>query len=141
MDQLLPLFQYPPRSSGALFAGTLPLRYCSTRFACRVPFCTLPVPGHVAGLIAAEVQAAPVGEVEVAGRDIHWICGSGLGRKRIRLNRKTQQTSWVYLCMLVHVCGRGCIVVDTLIFRVLIARGGGAISMTSRTVLFIPGLG
>ena len=141
LDQLLPLFQNPPRSSGALFAGTLPLRYCSTRFACRVPFCTLPVPGHVARLIAAEGQAAPVGEVEVAGRDIHWICGSGLGRKRIRLNRKTQHNSWVYLCMLVHVCGRGCIVVDTLIFRVLIARGGGAISMTSRTVLFISGLG
>ena len=48
----------------------------------------MPVPGHVAGLIAAEVQAAQVDE-EVARRDIHWIRGSGPGRKRIRLNRKT----------------------------------------------------
>ena len=83
------LFQYFPRSSGALLAGTLPLRYCSTWFACRVPFWTLPVPGHVAELVTAEVRAAPVGELEVARRDIHWVGGSGLCRKRFRLNRKT----------------------------------------------------
>ena len=46
------------------------------------------MPGHVAGLITAEVQAAQVDEVEVARRDVHWISGSGLGRKRIRLNQK-----------------------------------------------------
>ena len=46
-------------------------------------------PGHVAGLIAAEVQVAQVDEVEVARREIHWISGSGLGRKRFPLNRKT----------------------------------------------------
>ena len=77
MDQLLQLFQYPPRSSGALLAWTLHLRYCSTRFARRVPFCTLPVPGHVAGLVAAEVQVALVRDVDVARRDIHWVTGSG----------------------------------------------------------------
>ena len=53
-----------------------------------VPFWTLPVPGNVAGLIAAEVRAVQVGEVEVAGRGIHWVGGSGPGRKIIRLNRK-----------------------------------------------------
>ena len=84
LDQLLLLFQYPPRSSGALLAGTLPLRYCSTWFACRVPFWAVPFPGHVAGLITAEVLADRVD----ARRDIHWISGSGPGRKRIRLNRK-----------------------------------------------------
>ena len=26
---------------------------------------------------------------EGAGREVHWVCGSGPGRKRIRLNRKT----------------------------------------------------
>ena len=66
LDQLLQLFQYPPRSSGALLAGTLPLRYCSARFACRVPFWTLPVPGHVAGLVTVDVQAAKVGEAQLA---------------------------------------------------------------------------
>ena len=33
LDQLLLLFHYPPRSSGALFAGTLSLRYCFAKFA------------------------------------------------------------------------------------------------------------
>ena len=68
MDQLLLLFQYPPGSSRALLAGTLPLRYCSARFARRIPFWTLPVPGHVAGLIAAEFEVAQVDEVEGGGR-------------------------------------------------------------------------
>ena len=44
LDQLLQLSQCPPRSSGALLPGTLPLWYCSARFACGVPFWTLPVP-------------------------------------------------------------------------------------------------
>ena len=53
---------------------TLPLRYCSAKFARRVLFFwALPVPGHVAGLFAADVQAARVDEVEVAGRDIHLV--------------------------------------------------------------------
>ena len=39
-------------------------------------------------LVAAEVQAARVDEVEVAGRDIHWVGGSGPGRKGIRLHGK-----------------------------------------------------
>ena len=58
LDQLLLLFQYPPRSSRALLAGTLPLRYCSSRSARRIPLWTLPVPGHVAGLITAEFEVA-----------------------------------------------------------------------------------
>ena len=37
LDELLQLFQYPPRSSRALLAGTLPLRYCAARFACWTP--------------------------------------------------------------------------------------------------------
>ena len=32
LDQLLPLFHHPPRSSGALLAGSHPLRYCSSSF-------------------------------------------------------------------------------------------------------------
>ena len=58
----------------------------------RDPFWTLPVPGHVAGLITAEVQAAPDGGVEVAGRDVHWVSGPGQGWKWIRLNRKNPST-------------------------------------------------
>ena len=45
LDQLLLLFQYPPRSSRALLDGTLPLRYCSAKFARRIPVWTSLVPG------------------------------------------------------------------------------------------------
>ena len=41
------------------------------------------------GLVTAEVQAAQADEVEVARRDILWVTGSGLRRKRVRVNRKT----------------------------------------------------
>ena len=82
LDQLLLLFRYPPRSSGALLAGTLPLQYCSNKFACRVPFWTLPVPGHVVGLVTADIRAAQVDEAEVVGRCIFRVSGSGPGRKK-----------------------------------------------------------
>ena len=61
LDELLALFRYPSGSGRALLAGTLPLRYCS-----------------IIGL--------PFDEVD---RDVSWVSGSGPGRKRIRLNRKT----------------------------------------------------
>ena len=41
---------------------------------------------------------------------LHWVSGSGPGRKRIRLNRKTLHTSRVSQFNLGHVCGRDCIV-------------------------------
>ena len=37
LDEFLFLFRYPVGSGRALFAGTLPLRYCFDRFACRTP--------------------------------------------------------------------------------------------------------
>ena len=82
LDQLLSLFHYPAGSSAALLAGTLPLRYCSFKFAARTPFWVLPVPGHVSGLLTLHDQVA-VGGVEVVSS------GSGSRRKRFRLNRKT----------------------------------------------------
>ena len=45
------LFGYPPRSGGALLRGTLPLRYCTSRFAHKVPTWGLPFPGGVALLV------------------------------------------------------------------------------------------
>ena len=83
LDQLLLLFHYPSVSSRALLAGTLPLRYCSFKFAAKTPFWVLPVPGHVSGLVTVHDQAAAVGGAEVANRV------SGSRRKRFRLNRKT----------------------------------------------------
>ena len=52
LDELLGLFRYPPRSGRALLAGTLPLKYCAARFACKTPTWQLPVSGHAARLVA-----------------------------------------------------------------------------------------
>ena len=82
LDELLSLFRYPPRSGRALVGGTLPLRYCSVKFAAKIPFWVLPVSGHVSGLLTVHDRAS-VGAVEVVS------CGSGSRRKRFRLNRKT----------------------------------------------------
>ena len=130
----------PPMSSGALLAGTLPLRYCSAKFASRTPFWALPIPGHVAGLVTDRVQAAQVDEVEVARRDIIGLVVLDLVGKEFNKTEKPQHTSWDYLCMLVHVCGRGCIDLGSLVSQVLIAKGSGAIDKVMMAILFIPRL-
>ena len=89
LDELLGLFRYPPRSGRALLAGTLPLRYCAARFACRVPTWRLLVSGHVARLVSIYCEAAGGRGDEVSRSGVRWVSGSGPGRKRIRLNRKT----------------------------------------------------
>ena len=82
LDEFLGLFCYSLGSGRALLGIVL------LSFACRVPFWTLPVPGHVAGLVAADL-AARDSEAEVAKRGVHFVSVSGLDRKRIRLNRKS----------------------------------------------------
>ena len=57
LNELLSLFRYPPGSGRDLLAGTLPLRYCAARFACRTPTWRLPVPGRVVDLVTASVGA------------------------------------------------------------------------------------
>ena len=69
-------------------AGTLSLRYCTARFASRIPAWRLPVSGHVACLVTADHGASGANGDEVSRREVHWVGGSGPGRKRIRLNRK-----------------------------------------------------
>ena len=89
MNELLGLFHYPTRSGRALLNGTLPLRYCAVRFASRIPTWRLPDSGHVAGLVTAVVGVAGRAVVDGAADKVSWVSGSGPGRKRIRLNRKT----------------------------------------------------
>ena len=48
--------------------------------------------GHAASLVTADLGVAGSGEAEVACREVHWVSGSGPGRKRIRLNRQTPCT-------------------------------------------------
>ena len=57
LNELLSLFRYPPGSGRDLLAGTLLLRYCAARFACRTPTWRLPVPGRVVDLVTASVGA------------------------------------------------------------------------------------
>ena len=56
LDELLALFRYPSGSGHALLAGTLPLRYCTTRFACMMPTWRLPALGAVRFLVAASSE-------------------------------------------------------------------------------------
>ena len=71
LDELLALFRYPSGSGRALLAGTLPLRYCSARFACLTPSWRLPVHGFVGDLVAAYSdagrRAAVVGVISLRG--------------------------------------------------------------------------
>ena len=99
LDQLLLVFHYPPRSSGALLAGSLPLRYCSAKFASRTPLWALPIPGHVAGLVTDGVRAAQIGEAAVVSRAVDFVDASGSGRKRLRLNRKKTPAHLVGHCV------------------------------------------
>ena len=49
----------------------------------------MPVPGYVVNQVAAYDGAGLRAPVDEVGQGVHWVSGSGLGRKRIRLNRKT----------------------------------------------------
>ena len=89
LDELLALFRYPSGSGRALLAGTLPLRYCSARFACLTLSWRLPVLGSVSTLVAAYSDAGHRAAFDEVDRDVFWVSGSGSGRKRIRQNRKT----------------------------------------------------
>ena len=73
LNELLVLFQYPPRSAPALLGGALPLRNCAARFACNMPAWRLPAGGQVArlvteGLFNKLLRAFSLGHV--CGRDL-----------------------------------------------------------------------
>ena len=51
--------------------------------------------GHVSSLVTDDPGVADDDGVVVASQGVCWVSGSGPGRKRIRLNRKTLHTSRV----------------------------------------------
>ena len=79
LNELLSLFNYPPRSARALPAGTLPPRCCAIHFPSRTPTWRLPV----ARLVAANSGVNQEVVAEGVGREVRWVSGSGPGRKRI----------------------------------------------------------
>ena len=92
-NELLGLFRYPPGSGRALLAGTLSLRYCAARFACRTPTWRSPVSGHVVDLVTVDVGAER--EAVVGGAD----------DREFDLTEKLQHTLWFPGINLVHVFG------------------------------------
>ena len=140
LNELVRLFGYPSGSAGALLAGTLPLRYCTTRFASRIPTWRLPVPGHAASLVTAGIEVPSALGIEVSCRRVHCVGGSGLVRQRIRLNRKTLHTSLVLGFNVVHDCGRGCVLCKFRFPLFLILRGGVAIRIMRIWFLLRSGL-
>ena len=93
LDELLFLFGYPPGSGGALLRGTLPLRYCTSQFAYKVPTWSLPVSGGVALLVRSGFDCGMLVRSDPSSPDPGRIRdGSGVprsGLKRVRLRRKT----------------------------------------------------
>ena len=82
-------FRYPVGSGRALLAGTLPLRCCFDRFACKTPTWSLLAFGGVRNLVAANLADRREVVPAAASREFFWVRNSGFRRKRIRLNRKT----------------------------------------------------
>ena len=92
LDELLVLFGYPSASGASLLAGTLPLRFFSESFACRVPTWRLPEGGNVPSFLASRglVWGGPNALSTALGRaGVYLGSGSGGGAKRVRLYRKT----------------------------------------------------
>ena len=73
LDKLSVLFGYPGGSAAALLAGVLPLRYCSARFACKLPTWRLLDKGRVRDLVADSVVDARVLGDDGFGRDLFLI--------------------------------------------------------------------
>ena len=136
LNEFLDLSNSSPGSARALLAGTLPLRYCAARFACRSPTWRLHASGHVTGLVTSVVGV----EGEFVDCEVSWVSGSGPGRKRIRLNRKTPAHLVVLWFNLVHVSGRVCVIWGSPVFLSLITRGGVVIRVIVGAILFTSGL-
>ena len=79
LNEFLQLFGYPSGSAGALLDGTLPLRYCTSRFASRILTWRLPVPGHAAALVTADSEVPGSLGIEVSSRRVlrFWLFWHG----------------------------------------------------------------
>ena len=67
LKELLLLFRYPDRSAPALLDGALPLGYCATRFASKIPTWRLPTEGSVANPVTDGGDEVGIVQVESGG--------------------------------------------------------------------------
>ena len=133
LDQLLALFHYPSGSSAALLNGTLPLRYCSVKFAAKVPF------GFYLFLVMFLVCLLFMIRLLLVLLRLS-VAVLDLGISDFDSTKKHLHTSLVLQCMLVHGCGRGCMFLVSWVCLVLIVRGGITVIRLVVAVLFFSGL-
>ena len=93
-----------------MLAGTLPLRYCFDRFACRTPTWRLPVSGRVVDLVTANVADGHRVVPATGKREVLGVRNSSLRRKRFDSAEKKPSTPCTFWCSfnLGHVCGQDC---------------------------------
>ena len=139
LGELLFLIRYPVGSGRALLAGTLLLRNCFDRFACRTPTWRLPASGGVVDLVTANV-ADGQRVVPAAGRRVVFgVRNSGLRRKRIRLNRKPPaHLAGFAVQSRPRVWKR---LQPVLVIPFLVTRGGAVIRIMRGSFLLRPGQG
>ena len=141
LDELLVLFRYPSGSGRALLAGTLLLRYCTTRFACMMPTWRLPALGAVRSLVAAYSEDEHKVVADEVDQGVSWISGLGPGRKRIRLIRKTPAHLVGYLTHSRPKVWKRLRHVGFIGFSILFTRGGGVSRVVMILFLLRKGLG
>ena len=64
------------------------MRYCTTRFASRIPTWRLPVPGHIAALITAGSEVPGALGIEAFSRGVLRFTGSGMVKKKNSTKQK-----------------------------------------------------
>ena len=74
LDELLFLFGYPPGSGSALLRGTLFVRYCTSRFAHKVPALGLPFPCGVVLLVGGLLVRSDPSSPDPAVAVHRWGC-------------------------------------------------------------------
>ena len=124
LDELLFLFRYPVGSWRALLAGTLPLRYCFDRFACRTPTWRLPASGRVGDSVAASVDDGQGFVPAVVGRFFGFVILVCEGNEFDSTEKKPSTPCRFWGFNLGHVCGKDCVQLIFLGILFLDTRGG-----------------
>ena len=92
LDELSALVRDPSGSGRALLAGTLPLRYCSARFACMTSSWRLPFLGSVSNLVAAYSDDGHGAAFDEVDWDVFWVSGSGSWKETNSTKQKNSCT-------------------------------------------------
>ena len=101
----------------------------------------MPVPGFVGNLVAAYSDDGRRAAVDEVGQGVLWISGSGPGRKRIRLNRKTPAHLVGNMSHSRPKVWKRLRHVGSHLFLILITKGGDVSRIMMVSFLLMKGLG